>query len=73
MKKFLVALIVIIVLLLVSGYIEMNHCHYWTTTPPMGSDSDYIKNTLFCKTNSVPGLVGGFGIELIKDIVDLVR
>ncbi len=69
MKRFLIALAAILVLLLISGCIEMNHCHYWTTTPPIGSDADYIKGTALCKINSVPGLIGGLGIEAIKDAV----
>ena len=66
MKKFLSMVVVIIVLLLISGYIENSYCHYWTTTPPIGADDEYIKTTRFCKLNAPLGLIGGLMISMVR-------
>ena len=67
MKKFLIAVIVIIILLAVSSYIESNYCHSLNrlrTTPPYGGSS-----TIFCKVNSIPALIG-LGIIDFLDLED---
>lgn len=67
MKKFLIAVVVIIILLAVSSYIESNYCHSLNrlnTEPPFGGST-----TIFCKVNSIPALMG-LGII---DLLDLER
>jgi hypothetical protein len=66
MNKFLSILSIIIVLLLVSGYIENYYCHSWVTTPPLGRTiqetemiaKTYTPDNTFCRINakiSIPG------------------
>ncbi len=66
MKKILLTALVAIILLLLSGYAEVSYCHYWTTTPPMGSPADYIKTTGFCRANAYSGLPGAFFLSFLQ-------
>lgn len=69
MKKFFITITILIVFLLITGLIERNYCHYLTTTPPPGASTDYIKTNIFCRLNSLPGVVGSvLIIETVKYI-----
>lgn len=70
MKKILIVISVVIVILLVSSCFEMYYCHYLTTTPP---EENYSKYTFLCRLNSMPAVIGMFGMELVRDLIQLIR
>jgi hypothetical protein len=57
MKTFIGVLVLCVVIVLVSGYVENNYCHVWVTAD---FDSSEVRESasLFCKINAYPGLVG---------------
>lgn len=52
--------ILVAILVIVSGFLEIKHCHFWTTQEPIGAPSDYIKYTGFCQANKYTGAIGAF-------------
>lgn len=65
MKKFLITILLIIILALISGYIENSYCHVWASTDPI-NDSTYERHTTgFCKINAYPSIPGAFILGLI--------
>lgn len=73
MKTFLGIVGMLIVVSLISAYIEANHCHFLTTTPPAYSAPNYIKTNAFCRLNTVPAVPGMLMYEVIEDLIDFVR
>ena len=58
-KTALIVVLTILVVSLISVAIEINYCHYLTTTPPPYSPPDYIKTATLCDVNSnvaIPGI-----------------
>ena len=56
MKKFIIGLVIMIVLLIVSSYIENSYCHSlnrFNSGPPLEYNT-----SLFCIANSYPELIG---------------
>jgi hypothetical protein len=65
-------IIVIFLLLLIGGYVELTHCHYWVFSPQIDTADDFADKSLPCKLNSAPGLVGGALINTIKDKIGAI-
>ena len=59
-------LFIIFILLLVSGYIENNYCHYWDSQDPIGAPKDYRHTTGFCSLNSEISIPGALFLGWIK-------
>lgn len=54
-----IILFVILSISLIAATVEINYCHYLTTTPPPYSPPDYIKTGTLCSVNSnvaIPGI-----------------
>lgn len=58
----------IILLLLISGYIENNYCHVWVTQEPAGVSVNDRHTTGFCNLNQYTGLVGSFILNAFQVI-----
>lgn len=66
MKKFLITLVIIIILALISGYIENNYCHVWASADPI-NDPTYERHTTgFCKINAYPSIPGALILGLVR-------
>lgn len=57
-KKLSLILLLGLAISLIGLTLEMNYCHSWTTTPPPGSPSDYIKTGVLCDVDSVVAIPG---------------
>lgn len=66
MKKISIVAIVVIVLLLISGYIENNYCRIWVTYEPIGAPKDYRHTTGLCNLNSYISIPGALFLGWIK-------
>ncbi|MEK9131958.1 MAG: hypothetical protein AAB447_03545 [Patescibacteria group bacterium] len=66
MKKTSIVAVVVIVLLLISGYVENNYCRIWVTTDPIGAPKDYRHTTGFCNLNSYVSIPGAFFLGWLK-------
>ncbi len=65
-KTILVTLSFLIVLVLLSGYIENKYCHYWSSHELPGVSVDYRKINGFCDMNKYTGALGGWLISFIN-------
>ena len=61
----LITVLAIIILVLISGYIENSYCHVWVSADPI-NDSTYQRHTTgFCKINAYPSIPGALILALI--------
>ena len=58
-KIICIIILIILGISLIASAIEINYCHFYTTTPPSYSPPDYIKTGTLCQINSdvaIPGI-----------------
>jgi hypothetical protein len=63
--------IIILIILgasLLTAVVELNYCHYFTTQPPLGAPSDYIKGGTLCAINGTMA-IPGIALILVWEIV----
>ena len=64
-KIFGLIILIFVSISLVAFVVEVNYCHYDTTTPPFGAPPDYINTGALCQLNSIillPGIAIGLGL-----------
>jgi len=66
MKKLFLALAILIAVALISGYIENNYCHAWTSAETIEDLTWGRHTTGFCSFNAYVSLPGAIFIGIIR-------